>query len=263
MRFSTRQFLPGLSVALMASAIAVSTTVGARADADDAKRIFKEMSDYLASQDHLAFDFDTVLEVVSSEGQKLAFASSGAMEISRPDKIRATRTGGFSDVELLFDGTTLTLFGKSVNAYGQVEIPGSIDHLIDELRDTYQRPIPGADLLLSNVYDELMPSVTDVKDLGSGVIGGVECNHFAFRTEDVDWQIWIAVGDAPYPCRYVITSKQIDTAPQYTVQVSDWKTGGAAADFVFKNDTDAEKLALDKLPDLGELPAQYSPEGAK
>ena len=42
-----------------------------------------------------------------------------------------------------------------------------------------------------NLCGELMPSVIDANDLGSGVIGGVECDHLAFRTEEVDWQIWI------------------------------------------------------------------------
>ena len=81
------------------------------------------------------------------------------------------------------------------------------------MRDTYHRPVPGADLLMSNVYDRLMPEVADAKDLGSGVIAGVECDHLAFRTKDVDWQIWIAQGSQPYPCRYVITSTQVNRAP--------------------------------------------------
>jgi hypothetical protein len=48
---------------------------------------------------------------------------------------------------------------------------------------------------------ELLPLVTDAKYLGTGIIGGVECDHLAFRDADVDWQIWIATGDRPYPCR--------------------------------------------------------------
>ena len=44
-----------------------------------------------------------------------------------------------------------------------------------------------------------MADVTDVKDLGSGVIGGVECDHLAFRAKDTDWQIWIAQGEEPIP----------------------------------------------------------------
>jgi hypothetical protein len=123
--------------------------------------------------------------------------------------------------------------------------------------------VPGADLLLSNVYDELMREVVDVKDLGSGVIGGVECDHLAFRAKDVDWQIWIAQGEHPYPCRYVITSKGVDQGPQYSVQISDWRTGGevAASDFVFNAPTDAKKVELNHLVDVDELPKQFSVGG--
>jgi hypothetical protein len=88
-------------------------------------------------------------------------------------------------------------------------VPSPIDHLIDELQDKYDGPVPGADLLQSNVCDALMPLIIDAKDLGSGVIGGVECDHLAFRTNEVDWQIWIAQGARPYPCRYVIPSKLV------------------------------------------------------
>ncbi len=106
-----------------------------------------------------------------------------------------------------------------------------------------------------------MDSVTDVKDLGSGVVNGTECNHFAFRADEVDWQIWIAVGDQPYPCRYQITSKKIAGSPEYTVEVSDWKTGGdvMADDFAFKAPADAKEVAVADLPPMDELPAQYTP----
>ena len=149
------------------------------------------------------------LEIVSSQQQKIGLASSGTLTLERPDKLRATRTGGFANVEMVFDGKTLSLLGKNANLYAQVEAPGTIDHLVDELRDKYHRPVPAADLLMSDPYKELMPPVTDVKDLGSGVIRGVECDHLAFRTKEVDWQIWIAQGARPYPCRYVITSKKV------------------------------------------------------
>jgi hypothetical protein len=37
------------------------------------------------------------------------------------------------------------------------------EHLIDELRDKYQRLVSGADLLSVEFVQELMPSVIDVK----------------------------------------------------------------------------------------------------
>jgi len=173
--------------------------------------------------------------------------------------------GGFADVEMSFDGKTLTLLGKNPNLYTQLEVPGTIDHLVDELKDTYNRPLPAADLLLSNSYDDLMHGVINIKDLGSGVIGGVECDFLAFRTKDVDWQIWIAQGDRPYPCRYVITSKLLSSGPQYTIQIRDWKTGGdvAATDFRFKNPTKANKVELKDLKGSDALPDHFMKGDAK
>jgi hypothetical protein len=223
------------------------------------------MSDYMAMQKSLSFEFDATLEVVTKEDQKLALASSGTVTLNRPDKIWATRSGGFVDVETSFDGKTLTILGKNLNLYTQLEVPGTFDHLINELQETYNRPLPAADLLLSNSYDDLMVGVTDIKDLGSGVIGGVECDYLAFRTKDVDWQIWIGQGKTPYPYRYVISSKLISGGPQYTVQTRNWKTGGevAAIDFSFKNTTKADKVELKDFKGAGDLPDHFRKGDAK
>src|SRR3954447_11202235 len=193
--------IPALSASavVLALLLAVGVPTEARSDEAAAKSLLKAMSDYLAAQKAVSFSYDSNLEIVTEDKQKLALASSGTVTLDRPDKARVTRHGGFADIEAVFDGKTLTLFGKNSDLYAQVEVSGTIDHLVDELRDKYHRPVPGADLLLSNVYEQLMPGVTNVKDLGSGVIGGIECDHLAFRTEEVDWQIWIAQGTRPYP----------------------------------------------------------------
>jgi len=242
--------------ALVASMGLASET---RADEADAKRLVKAMSDYMVQQTNVSFSFDSSLEVVTKDHQKLMLASSGTVNLSRPDKIRAVRDGGFANVEMMFDGKTLTVVNKDANEYAQADVPGTIDHLVDELRDRFHRPVSGADLLLSNIYDQLMLNVIDVKDLGSGVIGGTECDHFAFRDQDVDWQIWIAQGDRPYPCRYVITSKQVDQAPQYSVQVRDWKTGTevATTNYEYTNTTKARKVEPPELGDIDELPMGF------
>ena len=93
------------------------------ADDAEAKTLLKAMSDYLAAQKAISFQYDTDLEFVTKDLQKLGLASSGTVTLNRPDKIRATRTGGFADVEMVFDGKTLTLLGKNASAYGQVDDP--------------------------------------------------------------------------------------------------------------------------------------------
>jgi hypothetical protein len=235
-------------------------------DSAEAKRLLKSMSDFMGAQKSLSFGFDSVFEVVTPTDQKVGLASSGTTTLSRPDKIHFARSGGFADYEVLYDGKTLTFLGKNANLYTQVAAPGTVDQLIDTLQDKYHRPLPGADLLMTNSYDELMQDVYDSKDLGSGVINGVECDNLAFRKNDVDWQIWIAQGDRPYPCQFVVTSKLESTDPQYSVQFADWKFGNDVAvdDFSFKNASNAKQVTLKEVQDkLGDLPENFKLRDAK
>ena len=226
----------------------------------NAKALLKGMSDYLAAQKVISMSYDSIFEVVTDEKQKLQLATSGTVDLVRPDKIRTTRQSGFSNTEMVFDGKTLSFLGKGQNAYVQAEVPGTVDNLVDQLRDKFHRQLPGADLLMQNVYDTLMSEVTNVKDMGSGIIGGKECDHLAFRSKDTDWQIWIAQGDKPYPCRYVITSTGVDQAPQFTMEIREWNAGGAEGNFSFTPPAGATKLEADDLEGLKEssdLPENY------
>jgi len=233
--------------------------------AQDAPKILRAMSDYVAAQKTLSIAFNSDIEVVTSDVQKIQFTASGQVLLSRPDKIRATRTGGYADVELVFDGKTLSVLGKNINAYAQKEAPGTVDQLIDRLRDELGVAMPGADLLLSNVYDQLIKDVLDAKHIGLGVIDGVECDHLAFRNEDTDWQIWIETGARPIPRKYVITSKAVNGAPQYTLHIKEWKADvpvGPDA-FAFKPPAGAKKVEFSALSDIDEVPPCVPTGGKK
>ncbi|MDX2476711.1 MAG: DUF2092 domain-containing protein, partial [Gammaproteobacteria bacterium] len=89
----------------------------AGADEADAKRLLKAMSDYVAAQKTISFDYDSTLDVITPENQVIGLASSGAVTLNRPDKIHVSRSGGFADIEMNFNGDTLTILGKNLNAY--------------------------------------------------------------------------------------------------------------------------------------------------
>jgi hypothetical protein len=245
-------------------ATAVLWGLFAPAQAQDAAKVLKAMTDYVASQKDISATYDTDIEVITNDLQKIQFASSGQMLLSRPNKIRASRIGGYADVELVFDGKTLSILGKNLNAYAQTETAGSIDQLVAGLRNEFGMAIPGADLLLSGAYDELMKDVLDAKHIGRGVINGVECDHLAFRNNDVDWQLWVEVGTQPIPRKYIITNKAVTGMPQYTLRIKDWKTDlQVAADaFAFKPPTDAKRVDFVALSDIDEVPPGV-PTGAK
>jgi hypothetical protein len=126
--------------------------------------------------------------------------------------------------------------------------------------------LPGTDLLLSDAFDVMMTSVLDGEHIGQGVIDGVECEHLAFRGPDTDWQIWIETGPKPVPRKYVITSKTLAGAPQYTLRIRDWITDAFtdADTFVFKPPAGVTKVDLDSgdMAEFDELPPG-TPSGAR
>jgi len=256
----TRTFAATASVAILA----VATPQVARAD--DSAALLKAMTDYTAAQKSITASFDSDIEVITPELQKIQFASSGQLKLTRPDKLRIRRTGGYADVDLAYDGKTVSIYGNNAKAYVQADAPGTIDQLVDTMQAKTGDAMPGIDLLLSNSYDVITSDVIEGHHIGQGVVDGVECEHLAFRGHDTDWQIWIQTGPQPIPRKYVITSKTLAGAPQYTLRIRDWKTDAIAdADaFTFKPPEGATKASLDSdvMIEFNEVPAGTT-EGAK
>jgi hypothetical protein len=245
------------AAALLAALMGVAVVSPVAAEEADAKAIFKTMSDFLVGQKAMSVDYDATLEIVTADMQKVGFASSGALTVNRPDKVRVSRTGGFADVELVYDGKTLSAYGKNLNIYAKRPTAGTIDELIDVLRDDFGLEVPAADLLSSNPYEIMMSNVAGGQDLGSGVIRGKICDHLAFRTADVDWQLWVAQGDKPFPCRFTITSRMTALAPSYSIEFTGWKSGQevAADDFQLKTAADAKEVGVTDLKGFDDVPS--------
>jgi hypothetical protein len=96
------------------------------------------------------------------------------------------------------------------------------------------------------------------------VINGAECDFLAFRQDEVDFQIWIAQGDKPHPCKYVVTSRQVPDGLQYSVEIRNWKTGNEAVkdDFAFHSPANAEKIDLKDLQDnISDFPPNFAMGG--
>jgi hypothetical protein len=246
-------------------AIAGAPATAAWADEGQAKTILKAMTDYVSRQENLSLKYDTDIEVVTPAVEKIQFSASGDVTMSRPNKFRISRAGGYADVELVSDGSTVTIYDRGGNRFAQVPGSGGFDEVVDRLRSDASLEIPGADLLLSKAYEELMAGVLEAKHIGRGVVDGVECEHLAFRNLDIDWQIWVEVGERPVPRKYVITSKAVGAAPQYTLRLRDWKTGVTPAPdvFAFKPPAGSSGVAITLLNDIDEIPAGVVPGGVK
>jgi hypothetical protein len=247
----------GLLAASLAVCFSVPAVPAIAADElnPDADEILQSMSNFLAGTQAFSVSADIGNEVITLDGQKLQLNSHADLLIKRPSRFHVTRQGRFADAEMFYDGAKLTLFGKTLNAYVQKDVTGTIDDAIHAIEQGTGLSLPGADLLLSDPYTALTSGVTSSGYYGRAYVGGVECDHLAFRTPKVDWQIWVKAGDEPLPMKYVITTKWLTGAPQYSVQLSDWniKPVIAPEQFTFVVPNDAEKLEALPVDETGEF----------
>lgn len=244
-----------IALAALTSASAVLLPLTAHGEETDATKLLKQMSAYLAGQKTIAGSYDTSIEVVTNQLEKIQFDSSGKFTLARPDKLKVSREGGYSDIEFSFDGQTATILGKDANIFAQFSAPGSTDALLDRMRNEYGMLLPGGDLLSSDVFSVLSPDIVSERYIGTGVIGGVECDHLAFRNEDADWQLWIDKGANPLPRKLVITNRIAVGAPQYTLVFREWKTDAAVKNesFSIAPPSGATKLEMKELVQRAEL----------
>lgn len=208
----------------------------------DSRAVLAAMSAHLGGLHSFSVEYAAVDEVVTTDGQKVQFLHSGSLTAQRPDRLHAVRRGAAGTAELVLDGSSLVMFGRDVNAY--LRLPATSIAAAVEAVQRLGFDAPGADLLADRPMDGTTTDIVTGVHVGMTFIEGVEVHHLAFRGAEVDWQLWVTAGDRPLPLRYVIVSKSVAGAPQYTLQLRNWTLASAAdpARFTFTPPPGARQL---------------------
>ncbi|QAT84585.1 hypothetical protein EJ065_3016 [Corallococcus coralloides] len=203
---------------------ATAERTGSEAKVDpQAQRILRQMSDFLAEQREFSVRTEGTLDQVLDSGQKIQLQRAGDVRLQRPNRLRVDRAGDLAKLHLFYDGQRLTVHGEQANAYATTPAPSTLDATLDMALQRLGLDAPGGDLLVSNPYTALIEDVRSGKYLGRAKVNGVPVHHLAFRNRDgVDWELWVEDGPRPLPLKYVITSRDLPGAPQYSVTLSEW-----------------------------------------
>jgi hypothetical protein len=247
-----------VALAVTALALTLSTVATAQpAGVDpDATRMLKRMTDYVGGLPRFSVDTAATVEVVLPSGQKIQFTSATRTMLQRPDKLRSERVGDVLSQLFYYDGRKLTIYNPEEDYYATVPAPATIDAMLDFARETLDVVAPAGDLVTLDAYARLMDGVTQGFRVGKSAIGGVRCDHLAFRSGDLDWQIWIEDGERPLPRKFVITSLDIEQAPQFEVVMSNWSLAPAipAGFFDFAPPPGAKAIEFLPVGRTGEQP---------
>lgn len=209
----------------------------------------ERMGAYLRTLKAFQLKADVITEDVRTDGQKVQTLRSVDLVARRPNRLFAEITNDRQRRLLFYDGAHFTLFAPRSTFYATVDAPPTIEQLADELEDRYGIELPLVDLFRWGTPEGNVAALTSAVDLGPSAINGVTCEQYGFRQEGIDWQLWIARGESPLPCRVVITTLTDDARPQHTATYS-WNLAPSYDDetFVFRAPTDAKRISLVEVP---------------
>jgi hypothetical protein len=199
--------------------LAASSPVEARPRAVDptALAALARMGAFLRGQMTMAVKAETSTDEVLESGQKVQSSAAVELRVRRPDRLRADLLADDGSRQFFYDGHTFTLYGRRAGYYASFTAPPTIRELLEVAARRYGLEFPLADLFLWGTDQDDSKEIQSAIALGTSTVGGDECDHFAFRQKDVDWQIWIERGDRPVPRKLVVTSTDQKSQPQHEV----------------------------------------------
>jgi hypothetical protein len=196
--------------------------------ANDGNEIIKKMSDKLASAKTFTFSTSEVHTRVRMSGKKEDVQLAREALVRRPNGIRYTFKGG-RDWNLWYDGKFLTAVSDKEKGFIQASMPPTIDETLDTIADRFDINMPVSDLMYSSPYDSFLGSNSKGGVVGTQSVEGKLCDHLSYKSDSVDWEIWIGKNDS-LPYQLILNNKDDARNPRSQVIFRNWNLNAQAAD---------------------------------
>jgi hypothetical protein len=201
----------GLSTALQAQTPAGSESATKEPEALNA---LKEMAKYLLTLKDFQVRGAITDEIVLVDGQKIQVAKTTNLLARLPDRLMVDIDGDQGAKIYFYNGKEFSIFAKDLGYYASAPTAArTLKDLVNALDDKYGVEIPLADLFLWGDGDEA--GLTSAIDFGPSDVDEITCEHYAYRQEGLDWQVWIEEGSHPLPLKLVLTTTTDEARPQH------------------------------------------------
>ena len=185
-----------------------------------ASAVLDRMSAQLKGMQTYSISATETRDEVLPLGYKLQSNQSTTVIVQRPDKMRVDVDGDIKTRTYIYDGKTLTVHAGDRGVYAQVPAPDTIGGTLQSLLDRGVE-MPLIDVLYQAHEGTLLEGVRFARLVGETDIGGVACDHLAFRQATIDWQLWVEKGEHALPRKILITTRYEVGDPQYSATM-DW-----------------------------------------
>ena len=209
----------------------------------DAMEALNKMGAYLRSLKAFQVDSEVTNDDVLDDGEIITDNRTNTLLAVSPNLLRAELKSDEKDVFLFYDGKNFTVYGKLVNYYATVPAPATTGQLVDKVYSDYGIEIPLVDLFKWGTDDSAIRKITSAFDAGPSTVQGITCEHYAFRQEGLDWQIWIQLGEYPLPRKFVIRTLTDDARPQHSSNLV-WNLAPSYNDAAFTFEPPAGALRI-------------------
>jgi len=190
---------------------------------------------------------DTTQDDVLEGGEKVEIAGHNVYRVRRPDRFSLDIRNDKQHRQFFYDGKTVTQFAPALGYYGVFEAPDTIAKVLDVAHDKYGISMPLADLFHWGTERSNASEISSAYFVGEANVGGNVCNHYAYRSLNVDFQIWIRKEGDPLPCKLVVTDRQLESRPKVSSTLS-WETNSQFPDETFTFKPPEAAIQIDHEP---------------
>ncbi len=205
----------------------------------------KRMSQTLADASAFSFRSRTIFEVPAENGQFITMFSTGEVTLKRPNKLRAELRGSAPHLDFYYDGESVSAFAPGPEFTSTKSAPDTIDAMLAGLQEETGIRFASLPLLKSDPYGVLTRGLLSAISVGRTEVDGALCDHLAFRSPGVNWEIWLEANEAALPRRMAITFTDVANFPRTMVEYSGWNLHPlflTDSSFVFRKPQGAKEI---------------------
>jgi hypothetical protein len=207
----------------------------------------KRMGRHLASLGSFEIEATLSIEYVLDNNQKILVGGTSRYRVRRPDRLRIDLSTDVLERIFQYDGKNLVVTAPKEKFFARLDAKPTVRETLAWAAQTFGIEVPLADLFDWGTADAPVGDIREGFLAGTARVRGIDCEHWAFREADVDWEIWIATGDEPLPLKLSIVNTADPALPRYEAVLS-WTKSSEFPDSIFTDPPVPDAKRIDYLP---------------
>ncbi len=188
-----------------------------------ADKLLSQTCQVLGAAEAFSFHAEVLFDQVLPSAVKVQFAGEINFALQRPDELAIDYRSDLGGKQLWYQNDTLTIFDQPHQMYARIKVPTSIDAMLDKVAEMHSLTLPLSNLAYSDPCTRLRKQIIFGTYIGVNDVGGLACDHLAFSSRTIDFQLWLDRSAKPVPRKIVINYRTEPGAPEYIAVLSNWK----------------------------------------